>query len=156
MTKLPLLSASLATIILSACATYTPPVQKDITKTETINVSYDQAWQNATEWFASNNIPIKNIAKDSGLIATDYSLRASSRDFDCGTPGQLDTVTSRTANMNIFVKKTSPQTVSVTVNVLGKAMITNMAGTQYQSFKTVDCVSAGSLEKGILDAIRGN
>ena len=154
MTKLTILTATLTLCLLSACATYTPPVEKDFAKTKIINTSYDQAWEKATEWFANGNVPIKNIAKDSGLIATDYKLRASSRDIDCGTLGQMDAFQNKRANMNIFIKEVSPTSVSVSINVFGNAIVTTMAGSAYATSKDVECVSTGSLEKSILDAVK--
>jgi len=153
MTKLPILTAALAMGILSACATYTPPVDNDIVNSQTIEVGYDVAWEKATEWFANSNVPIKNIAKDSGLIATEYRLRANSDQIDCGVATGMVVIANKTTNMNIFIKEKSPHSVSVSINVFGNAEAISMEGTAYETRKRIECVSSGVLEREILGAI---
>ncbi|PHS76568.1 MAG: hypothetical protein COB56_06205 [Robiginitomaculum sp.] len=153
MTKLPILAATLTIVLLSACATYTPPAEKDIITSRTMDVSYDIAWAKATEWFANSNVPIKNIAKDSGLIATEYRLRANSDQIDCGEATGMVVITNKTANMNIFIKEKSPLSVSVSINVFGNAEAITMQGSAYETRKRIECISSGVLEREILSAI---
>lgn len=153
MNKISILTATLALALLSACATYTPPAEKDIITSKIIDVSYDIAWEKATEWFANSNVPIKNIAKDSGLIATEYRLRANSDQIDCGEATGMVVITNKTANMNIFIKEKTPQTVFVSINVFGNAEAITMQGSAYETRKRIDCISSGVLEREILSAI---
>jgi hypothetical protein len=94
-------------------------------------------------FFASGNIQIKNIAKDSGVIyaeATrfDYTLA------DCGTPG-LFQVSGRRVNFNVFVNRSS-STVAVNTDFMEVRRLEN-------NVQTVTCNSRGILEGKLLNAV---
>ena len=145
-----------AMLSVSACATYEPPADRDIDNAVTVNQPYEKTWQRATEYFANNNIPISNIAKDSGLIATDYKLGASSTFIDCGTVGTYEAFGDKNLNLNILVKENTPTTTDVRVNVFGTGRVvqTNLYGTTVGAGKAIDCVSTGALEDDLIDYIR--
>jgi hypothetical protein len=131
-------------LVLSGCAT--APQRHNIQSSETYNVSYDAAWEGVVSYFASHNIQIKNIAKDSGVI---YAEAATFDDSvaDCGKPGLL-VVTGRRATFNVFVHKV-PAGTQVSVNT------EFMEGLAFgQSRSTRQCTSRGSLEAAILNAVR--
>jgi len=137
-------------LLLSSCATYTPPISRPATN-ENINVKYEKAWDRATEFFASNNIPIKNIAKDSGVIASEYGLKESGGYIDCGSisgPGKA--MYDWTANINVILRDNKNDTTKMQVNVFGSVLIanTNAYGqvlTNY-GYEKKSCVSTGVME----------
>jgi len=133
---------------LSACATYEPPVDSGVAKTEVINKSYDATWQRATEWFANNNVPIKNIVKDSGLIATDYRLGADSSFIDCGKVGTYEAFGDKNVTVNFIAKEKSTNATDVRLNVFGTGRVTqsDLYGNSTGSGRTIDCLSTGKLE----------
>ncbi len=155
MTKSSIFIATLAIGLLSACATYTPPADNNIDKTKTVNASFAKTWQNATEWFANNNVPIKNIVKDSGLIATDYQLGTDSSYLDCGTVGTYEAFGDKKVNLNVIVKALTSTTTSVRANVFGTGTITraDLYGNSVGAPKAIDCVSTGKLESDLFDAL---
>ena len=141
--------------ILSGCATYVPPVDRGIAKEKSVSSNFDTVWQNATDWFANNNVPIKNIVKDSGLIATDYKLGADSSFIDCGTVGTYEVFADKTVNLNVLVKEIGANEISVRVNVFGTGVIStaDLYGNSTGRTRSIDCVSTGKLETEMFSAV---
>ena len=107
--------------------------------------TYDQVWEKLVGFFASRNIPIKNIAKDSGVI---YAESTSFDDqlADCGTGG-LMVPFARRASFNVFVTRSAPAP-KVSVNTEFQEMRRFDASTT-----TVNCNSKGVIEQAVLDAL---
>jgi hypothetical protein len=73
-------------VALSACApTVVPPepLPQDQT-TRTFDRSFDQVWTLVVDWFAESNIPIRQIERASGLIASEHRLGADDHFLNCG------------------------------------------------------------------------
>jgi hypothetical protein len=125
------------------CAT--PPATYSVSNSRTYDKSYDQVWESLVAFLATNNIQVKNIAKDSGVV---YAERASfdATMADCGSPGLMIPEAKR-ATFNVFVTHT---TAKPTVSV-------NATFEEVRRFdrtvQTVTCNSRGLLESRILDAI---
>jgi uncharacterized lipoprotein len=137
-------AALVSLLTLSGCAT--APQRHNVQSSETFNVSYDAAWESVVSYFASHNIQIKNIAKDSGVI---YAEAATYDDSvaDCGKPG-LFAVTGRRATFNVFVHRVSAGT-QVSVNT------EFMEGLAFGENRTTrQCTSRGVLESTILNVVR--
>jgi len=138
----PVTIASL--LALTSCAT--APQRHNVQASATYDLSYDVAWERVVSYFASHNIQIKNIAKDSGVI---YAEASSFDDSvaDCGKPGLL-AVTGRRATFNVFVRKLGGDTqVSVNTDF--------MEGLAFgQARSTRQCTSRGALEAAILSTVR--
>ena len=76
-------------LILSGCANvayrvreeisskYIAPQEKEITKNKSFEVSYDEVWEAIMAYFAFNNIPIKTVEKESGIIVAERTLDKS-------------------------------------------------------------------------------
>lgn len=133
-----------ATAALASCAT--APATYSVNNSRSYDRSYDQVWEDLVSFFATNNIPIKNIAKDSGVI---YAESTSFDDSyaDCGEPGIM-AVVGRKANFNVFVKRSGSKPV-VTVNTDFR---------ESRSFDTavttVQCNSKGVIEARLLDSVK--
>src|ERR1035437_8986604 len=71
---------------LIGCKTYQPPTKYQFPNERIVNAGFDGVWQNAVEWFADHNTPIKNIDKSSGLLSTEYRLDTYNNQdcYDCG------------------------------------------------------------------------
>ena len=128
---------------LFGCAT--APQSYSFEKSKTSTHSYDEVWENITEFFASHNIPVKNIAKDSGVIYAE-TTRFGNDIADCGSPGIM-IVRGRQADFNVFVKHTAAAP-TVTVN----SHFTEVRAFE-QNVVKVECNSKGVLEREILSAV---
>lgn len=131
--------------LLSGCAT--PPKHYTVEKTRTYNASYEQVWSKLIVFLAQRNIPLKEIAKDSGVLYAE-SLRFDEGQADCGSAGMLKPI-ARIARLNVLVQSSGGQQL-VSVNI-------NFTETRYNSFDysshQVECRSKGVVEKEILNAI---
>lgn len=128
---------------LAGCATV--PSTYTVDNSRTYAADYEIVWEKIVNFFASRNIAIKNIAKDSGVI---YAESTSFDDSfaDCGTGGLMMPF-ARRASVNVFVTRSGAQP-KVSVNTEFQEMRRFDANTQ-----TVTCNSKGVLEQAILDAI---
>ena len=131
--------------LLAGCAT--APEKHSFQNSRAYDKGFDEVWEKVVEYFATNNIEIKNIAKDSGVI---YAERTSFDNSvaDCGSPG-LSQVVGRTATFNVFVSDQDGAT-QVSVN----SRFSEVRRFDYNNWN-VECNSRGVLEKTVLDAIEG-
>lgn len=131
--------------LLAGCAT--PPKHYSVETSRTYNASYEHVWSRLIVFLAQRNIPLKAIAKDSGVIYAE-SLRFDEGQADCGGAGMLKPI-ARLALLNVLVQPANGQQL-VSVNI-------NFTETRYNSFDysshPVECRSKGVVEKEILNAI---
>ncbi|WP_390342050.1 hypothetical protein ACFJIS_17775 [Variovorax boronicumulans] len=133
----------LAAILLTACAS--PPRTYSFSNTKTYEKTYDEVWEDLIGFFASRNIQIKNIAKDSGVVYAETTQFNESM-ADCGDPG-LFQVMSKRVNFNVFVTRSGPNP-KVTVNA------TYSETRRFdRNVVTVSCNSKGTLERIILTQV---
>lgn len=141
--KISQLAALAAIVGLASCAT--PPTQRAVENARTFPISKDQAWEALLIYFTSNNIQIKTIEKDSGVIYAERSLSDASM-ADCGAvPIAMET--GRPASLNVFVRETGAGT-QVTVNAQFE-VIRNFDGATWRD----PCFSTGVLERQLLGAV---
>jgi predicted DNA-binding transcriptional regulator YafY len=132
------------TLLLAGCAT--APAHYTFNNSQTYLRSYDEIWEDLVRFFATSNIQIKNIAKDSGVIYAETSRYED--DFaDCGSPG-LSKVMGRALNLNVFVSRSSN---APKVHVNTKFLETRQFD---RSVWTVECNSRGIIERAILNSLR--
>src|SRR5262245_6850631 len=137
------LLSGLSMLTLLGCAT--APATYTFSNSKSYSRPYDQLWEDLVGFFAKNNIQIKNIAKDSGVIYAE-SATFSDNSADCGEPGLWRPV-SRLANMNVFVARAS---ADPTVQVNTKFFETRRFES---SVTTVECNSKGVVERTIIESI---
>lgn len=138
--------AAMAACLLGLAGCATAPVPTDFDNTRVYSKSKDEVWTSLVAFFATNNIQIKTIEKDSGVI---YAERSSFDKVmaDCGLDYLYVDVTN-VASFNVLVIPRGAQT-SVTVTSEFKA---GRLG-PYNATKVTQCLSTGYLEQQILDAI---
>jgi len=138
-----LYKSSFLILILTSCAT--APGSYTFSNTQSYSRPYDQVWEELVGFFAKNNIQIKNIAKDSGVIYAE-SATFSDNSADCGDPG-LWSRSSRLFNLNVFVSRSvSDPTVHVNTKFFETRRFEN-------SVTTVECNSKGAVERAVLASI---
>lgn len=159
-----LLTASVAaSALLTGCAmpSMQPPTSTEQDYSKSYNAEFTSVWDTAVDWFADNNIPIKNIEKDSGIISSEYSLGASATQIDCGTldPGDLFAMKgqSATANLNVLIRERSGL-VSVKPNVFGSGAFTvhDIMNNREVTMPIDYCVSSGELERSLHTYLNSN
>lgn len=133
---------------LSACVT--APAVIPIENSRAIPLTKNEVWANLVEYFATSNIAIKTIEKDSGII---YAERMFARGndlaghADCGAAA-LAAPVGGAADLNVFVRETNTG-VNATVNArYRQSRLSAWDGT----VSSTECASLGTLERSILDA----
>ena len=141
-------------LTLTGCATV-PPSRPDLfNTTRNYPASKDIVWDRAVEWFAVQNVPIKAIEKDSGIISGEaiYVLNNGLRpdqDAICKTDF-LSTVDGYTVRLNILVRGDgAASSVRVTSTIIASVRYT--VGNAMP--RTIECQTTGRIEKSILDSI---
>lgn len=135
------------------CAT--APTVRQIQNFFPIEKPFESVWQATIETFSDLNLPILNMAKDSGLITTDWiSFRGQKNETgycDCGIAGFPWGEVDRAGKFNIYVKRTGETSCEVRVNALFEQTVANVADQRQQSKNA--CVSTGRLEADIFKRI---
>lgn len=146
----------LALLVLSGCATYAPPVKKEIESTRTYQKSFDDTWASLITFISSNGMNIKTMDKASGLISFEKAndLGATTTFFDCGNVGTGLSMTNiplySPVTSNILVKSEDKKKTTVTVNMFQSVKL------QTSGYVTAEkeCFSNGAFEKKVLDSIK--
>lgn len=144
--KIKIAAAVAASVLVASCGT--PPKSYTFDRSNTYPISKDEAWERLLGYFTSNNIQIKTIEKDSGVIYAERALVDASI-ADCGQGG-LAVDVARAGGLNVFVRSVSPRETQVSVNSDYK--ITRMFDGQVM---VTPCNSTGLLEGQILRSIGG-
>ena len=131
---------------LTACTTTAVPiVNPPISRT--YDLPRDKVWSKTVEYFATVNMPISAIEKDSGIIAGQATDVGSNRGFTgCAAPFMWSEGETAT-RLNAFVKQIGPE-VKVTVTADFKTSYIYGTNVIHQR-----CQTSGVLEKAILDFI---
>lgn len=128
-----------------------PATQYNINRVWETNYDVDSLWNGVISFFAENNIPIKTLEKDSGIIISEWMALASvdSQDLDCGQPG-LAMAYEKYGKFTITIRPAGSQ----------RQILIN---SQYQQRRVWDgrafyatCYSRGALEQKIKELIVSN
>jgi hypothetical protein len=152
----------LITVFASGCATasVTPPQQPTHETSHVFQASYDDIWERAVDWFSESNIPIRQIEKASGLIASEHRLGADDEMLDCGEVSSGDEIlrdSERTAHLNVRVRRAGDD-VRVQMDVFGRAhfIFFNPMLSSTNRLEVPRCESTGELEDSLFRYIRAS
>lgn len=138
-----IMAALAALFAVTSCAT--PPKETAINNSRTYSISKDEAWERLLTFFTGNNIQIKTIEKDSGVIYAERAIVDTSM-ADCGQRPFAQEL-GRTATMNVFVRAVSAGTqVTVNTSFSVNRRFDNQTWTD-------QCSSTGSLETQVLASV---
>lgn len=137
-------------LCVAGCATVPPPPQ--IVNSRTFERSSDAVWSDIVEYFASRNIVIKTIEKQSGIIYAErvnFSVEDLTMD---PAMARCDALFSRqgeaSAQINVFVRAVAPTKTSVTVNTTFSVHHPSLLSREWS---TDPCYSTGYFEQHVLD-----
>ena len=156
-----LLSVVLAALGCAGRINTTPPREREIERSKVFNKPYDHVWARAVDWFASHNVIIEKIEKESGLITAKYQLQMSNDQLDPGSitasgAGAEEPSIKLFASLNMVVRSEGAESTKVSVNLFG-----NYEATTYWGWlerhgpvtATGNCVSTGNLERKVFEYI---
>jgi hypothetical protein len=142
-------------ITLSGCAGYTPPVPQKFEGAIVVDKDFNKAWSQVVEWFASNNVSVQAIAKDSGIITAVREKYIGGEQFvDCGTLGSLDHfIDNPSIKYNVFIKSIESNKTKITLNLSGTNTMLQKEPMQPPKTVSVSCVSSGALERSFFESL---
>jgi hypothetical protein len=137
MGTIPRIAVVIGALVLSL-ASATKPQQHWFAKSATVNRPIDPVWTALIDLFADRNWAIQTMAKDSGLIVTDW-MKGAEEYGDCGGSG-IATTHGVQVRFNVRVKGDGAKT-EVTVNASFRELRTFDGES-----RMVDCESKGTVE----------
>lgn len=141
----------IAVASMGACATPAQSFQYD--NSRSVHADFDETWSRTIQVLASNNLPIKTLEKDSGIIVAENELvTAASMGEAASCPSSaFATPIGGVMNYNVFVKSSAPNLTTVTVNTAYRMTYRDMNGGAISQV----CNSNGNVERKLLNAISG-
>jgi hypothetical protein len=138
-------------LIGAGCASYQPPLPLDVRRSAIFESSFEDVWTRTVDYFANNNLPLRNVEKDSGLIATDYGLPVGYTELNCGKPPIGLVFAAPQVNVNVLIRAVGEKRTEVRVNVFGNGSIGTLKlnGTVDKAMD-IRCESTGEIEAGVL------
>lgn len=146
-----------------ACSSYKPPKKYDFISQYDFNMSYEVVWNRVIQFFAELGLPIKNMDKSSGFIATEVMSASGEigRLMDCGVPGHAMNYAaefeSPTGYFNVLVMPLSQTQTRVKVTAFYKTYYVVYEHINFTKRKAseqvINCNSTGYLEQALLNYI---
>ncbi len=155
-TKRSLVAILLILPILAGCSAYQPPKTYTVETSRLAPASFDATWQAALDYFAVNEIPTKELDKESGLIVTELTLTDETSDFaDCGAWGTNVTVALPTGSVRLTVRAIDASSTSVTIDCEYRTTKFSKKLSRYEPAETeiISCSATGRMERQIHDFI---
>ena len=117
----------------------------------TVKSEFDKSWEAVISYFAKNNISIKTLEKESGIIAAEVQAFPKGW-IDCGKAGfGAELLDPPAGAFNVFVREVSDGTCEIQVNA-------SFSIEKYDTFSNrsagrVSCNSTGEFEAGLLQYV---
>lgn len=132
-------------------ASLTPPPYR-----AELPAAYDATWTALVRALAQQNVPLRAIARDSGVIASDEFVSPINLYADCGQLGGDQLEGEAIVSFTVFVEPDGARATRVQVN----SKMRTQAHRRGKSGKlrpapVYACASTGRFEANLLDAVRG-
>lgn len=122
---------------------------------EQVPAAYDTTWKALIEALAKENIPLRVVARDSGVIASDDFTTTIGVYADCGRFGDARVEGEALVTFTLFVHSAGSNGTEVQVNakMRTQAHRTGPSG-KLKPQPVFQCASTGRWESNLLDAVR--
>lgn len=124
---------------------------------ETFDAPMNTVWQAMIRVFAKENIPLKAIARDSGVLASDDLPTTIGLYADCGNFGGSRVEGQALVNFTIFVQSVDGSHTQVQINTKMRTELygwSALFGGGVRPRTPLSCSSTGRWEANLMDAIR--
>jgi uncharacterized lipoprotein len=148
------LVGALGLLVLAGCSrAYVAPVLPSA-YTEQIEAPYDAVWRALVRALARENVQIRTIARDSGVIASEAVPTTIGLYADCGRFGDERVEGEAQVAFTIFVEAVSPTQTAVQVNTRMRTDTYTRGSGPPKARAGVPCASTGRWEANLLDTVR--
>ena len=143
-----------AALVLGACARpYISPLAPPPYRAE-IGSEYDATWRAIVRALARENVPLRAIARDSGVIASDDFVRPIGLYADCGRVGDERLEGDALVAFTVFAEANGPAT-KLQVNSNMRTQMHRKGGSgSLRATPVYTCASTGRFEVNLFDAVR--
>ncbi|SRR6266545_5947313 len=149
--RLRLPGVALGALLAGGCAAYISPLQPPPYRDQ-IAAPYDVTWRALIQALAFDNVPLRAIAKDSGVIASDDIVSPIGVYADCGSMGDKPLEGETIVSFTVFVRPNG-QTTDLQINSKMRTFRLGKAG-KLRSNPNYECVSTTRWEPNLVDAVR--
>jgi hypothetical protein len=119
-----------------------------------IEAPYDQVWQALVRALAQENVQVRAIARDSGVIASEAVATTIGLYADCGRFGDERVEGEAQVAYTIFVQAVSPAETAVQVNTRMRTESYAKGPGKVKPRPPLECASTGRWEANLLDTVR--
>jgi hypothetical protein len=146
--------AGLALVAAVGCSrAYVAPVLP-AAYTEQIDAPYDAVWRALVRALARENVQIRTIARDSGVIASEAVATTIGLYADCGRFGEERVEGDAQVAFTIFVEALSSTQTAVQVNTRMRTDTYTRGSGPPKARSGLPCASTGRWEANLLDTVR--
>jgi hypothetical protein len=151
----PLALAGLGIFAAAACSrAFVSPLAEPPYKNRT-PAGYDATWRALVRAFQAENVPLRAVAKDSGVIASDDFVSPIGVYADCGRLGDVPIQGEALVAFTVFVQPASDSATDVQINAKMRTQAFRRGSSgRLKSDPVYQCVSTGRFEANLGDAIR--
>jgi hypothetical protein len=148
------LAGATGLLALAGCSrAYVAPVLPSA-YTEQIEASYDAVWRALVRALARENVQIRAIARDSGVIASEAVPTTIGLYADCGRFGDERVQGDAQVAFTIFVEAVSSAQTAVQVNTRMRTDTYTRGSGSPKPRSGLPCASTGRWEANLLDTVR--
>jgi hypothetical protein len=154
----PVLSLAIAGIGIVAAAAcsraFVSPLAEPPYKNRT-PAGYDATWRALVRAFQAENVPLRTVAKDSGVIATDAFVSPIGVYADCGRLGDVAIEGEALVAFTVFVQPASDGATEIQINAKMRTQAFRRGSSgKLKSDPVYQCVSTGRFEANLGDTVR--
>lgn len=122
--------------------------------TETLDAPYDVVWRALVRVLARENVQVRAIARDSGVIASEAVPTTIGLYADCGRFGEQRVEGDAQVSYTVFVQAVSVTQTAVQVNTRMRTERYARRGGTPQPRLALACASTGRWEANLVDTLR--
>ena len=149
--RVRLLGVALGALLAGGCAAYISPLQLPPYRDQ-IAASYDVTWNALIRALAFDNVPLRAVAKDSGVIASDDIVSPIGVYADCGSKGDKPLEGETLVSFTVFVRPNGA-TTDLQINSKMRSFRLPSWG-KLRANPDYECVSTTRWEPNLVDAVR--
>ena len=120
-----------------------------------IPAGYDRTWTALVRALARENLPLRVVARDSGVIASDDTVTPIGLWADCGTIGSDRVEGEAIVSFTLFVEPSGSNATRVQVNSKMRTQAHRKGSSgKLKPLPVYPCASTGRFEANLLEAVR--
>jgi len=133
---------------------YVAPIQPSPLR-EQVAAAYETTWRALLGALAKENVPLRVVAKDSGVIASDNFATPIGAYADCGRVGDASLEGEALVNFTVFVQSAGANGTEVQINAKMRTQAHRKGSSgKLRPDPVYPCVSTGRWESNLVDAVR--